>query len=115
MYQQQNPYFGTGMAQQPTFYQQPIQQIPISSLRGKLIDTPNDIAISDVPSDGSTGVFPSKDGNYIITKTWAADGSVRTEKYLKEKAKNTEPSINLQDLLRRVESLERSRNTKSSN
>lgn len=115
MYQQQNPYFGTGMAQQPAFYQQPIQQIPISSLRGKFIDTPNDIAISDVPSDGSTGVFPSKDGNYIITKTWAADGSVQTEKYLKEKPKNTEPAINLQDLLRRVESLERSRNVKSSN
>ena len=112
MYQQSNPYFATGMVQQPTFYnpnmQQPIQQT-MPSIRGKIIDTPNDIAISDVPGDGSTGVFPSRDGNHIITKTWAADGSVKTEKYLKEKSKSTEPLVNIQDLLKRVEALERSR------
>lgn len=112
-HQQQNPYFATPVIPNGFYNQSPQPvQIPLG-LRGKFIDNPGDVSISDVPTDGSTGIFPSRDGNYILTKAWASDGTVKTEKFLRELPSEAQ-TISLEELLERVERLESKASTRTS-
>lgn len=51
---------------------------------GKVVNRVEDVTPNDIPMDGSYGVFPIQDRSCIYLKRWNADGTISTEKYLKE-------------------------------
>lgn len=84
MYQQYN---------QPPMYQQPMQmQQP--PLTGRIIDNESMINASEVPMSGEVALFPMRDGKQIICKSWQADGSIKTVRFvpLVEEPTNSTPT-----------------------
>ena len=57
---------------------QPQQQV---GLNGKVVQAVEQITANDVPMDGSVAVFPKQDMSEIYTKSWNADGTIRTIVY----------------------------------
>lgn len=53
-------------------------------LYGKVVNSEDDIRVSDVPMDGSVGLFPTSDWSCIITKAWSNDGQIRVMRYVAE-------------------------------
>lgn len=51
---------------------------------GKVVNRVEDVTPNDIPMDGSYGVFPLQDRSHIFLKRWNADGTISTEKYIKE-------------------------------
>lgn len=90
MYGQYNSYYPYQYQQprcdlqqnQPLFNQQqsiqPQQQV---GLNGKVVQAVEQITANDVPMDGSVAVFPKQDMSEIYTKSWNADGTIRTIVY----------------------------------
>ena len=90
MYGQYNSYYPYQYQQQrydlqqnqPLFNQQqsiqPQQQL---GLNGKVVQAVEQITANDVPMDGSVAVFPKQDMSEIYTKSWNADGTIRTIVY----------------------------------
>ncbi len=90
MYGQYNSYYPYQCQQprydlqqnQPLFNQQqsiqPQQQV---GLNGKVVQAVEQITANDVPMDGSIAVFPKQDMSEIYTKSWNADGTIRTIVY----------------------------------
>ena len=90
MYGQYNSYYPYQYQQprcdlqqnQPLFNQQqsiqPQQQVGVN---GKVVQAVEQITANDVPMDGSVAVFPKQDMSEIYTKSWNADGTIRTIVY----------------------------------
>lgn len=80
-YQYQQPRYDL-QQNQPLFNQQqsiqPQQQV---GLNGKVVQAVEQITANDVPMDGSVAVFPKQDMSEIYTKSWNADGTIRTIVY----------------------------------
>ena len=80
-YQYQQPRYDP-QQNQPLFNQQqsiqPQQQV---GLNGKVVQAVEQITANDVPMDGSVAVFPKQDMSEIYTKSWNADGTIRTIVY----------------------------------
>lgn len=87
MYNQYNPYnqyYNSQRYQQPIVQQQPIQpisEIKLPSLQGKLIDNIDMVKVMDIPLDGSISYYPLTDGSGIVTKQLLQDGTSKTILY----------------------------------
>lgn len=53
-------------------------------LPGRMVSRVEDVAIGEVPTDGSVGLFPQNDGSCIYAKSWTGDGSIKTIKFVPE-------------------------------
>jgi len=56
----------------PSMQQQLQQQ---SVLNGKIVESIDNVKLTDVPMDGNSFYFPKADGTEIYTKRWLANGS----------------------------------------
>lgn len=80
-YQYQQPRYDP-QQNQPLFnQQQSIQPQQQAGLNGKVVQAVEQITANDVPMDGSVAVFPKQDMSEIYTKSWNADGTIRTIVY----------------------------------
>lgn len=80
-YQYQQPRYDL-QQNQPLFnQQQSIQPQQQTGLNGKVVQAVEQITANDVPMDGSVAVFPKQDMSEIYTKSWNADGTIRTIVY----------------------------------
>ena len=80
-YQYQQPRYDL-QQNQPLFnQQQSIQPQQQTGLNGKVVQAVEQITANDVPMDGSVAVFPKQDMSEIYTKSWNADGTIRTVVY----------------------------------
>lgn len=61
--------------QQPIFYQQS------QSLRGRIVNSVEEITPNEVSMDGSVTLFPTRDFEKIYAKAWNADGTISTIEY----------------------------------
>lgn len=64
---------------------QPQQQQPTytkSGLTGRVVNKLDDILPNEVPMDGTSSLFPLQDESAIYLKSWNADGTIRTIRYL---------------------------------
>lgn len=61
-------YFTSPMQQQVQQQQQPV-------LNGKIVESIDNVKLTDVPMDGNSFYFPKADGTEIYTKRWLANGS----------------------------------------
>lgn len=53
-----------------------------SVLPGRTVSNVDEIAIGEVPQDGSIGIFPQSDGKIIWAKSWNSDGTIKTMKFV---------------------------------
>lgn len=86
-YQNGNMSFPQQMAQYgPTnmSYPQANQQmnLPQTSIRGRVVADISQVVPNEVPMDGSVSLFPSQDYSCIYAKQWAADGTIKTMKFI---------------------------------
>lgn len=58
---------------------------PVSNLTGRMVSNENEITPNEVPMDGSLGLFPTSDGNFIFVKQWQSDGTIKTIRFVPEK------------------------------
>lgn len=81
------PYQQPGM--QPAFQpQQPMSQAmaqsitaPHQAMAGRIVAAVDEIVPQEVPTDGTFGFFPVKDGSAIYAKTWNGDGTITTIRF----------------------------------
>lgn len=101
-YQPQN------MVQQPVPRSQGTIGIP-----GRVVNSTNEIMPSDVPMDGTTSLFPLMDGSVILAKSWNMDGTIKTERYIKESPQPDIPEESPFDqIMKRLDSIEKVLNRK---
>lgn len=69
-------------------------------LAGRMVKHLDDITLSDIPQDGSVGIFPQEDGKCIYTKTWNNMGQIITQKFVPSEIitptseeESTEPTV----------------------
>ena len=55
--------------------QQQLQQQQQPVLNGKIVESIDNVKLTDVPMDGNSFYFPKADGTEIYTKRWLANGS----------------------------------------
>lgn len=80
-YQYQQPRYDLQQSQPLFNQQQSIQPQQQAGLNGKVVQAVEQITANDVPMDGSVAVFPKQDMSEIYTKSWNADGTIRTVVY----------------------------------
>lgn len=77
-----------------------------SGLVGRMINSVNEMTPSDVPMDGTLGVFPLQDGSAIYTKRWQSDGKIEQIEYRPTHEQRPRYTPIEEELLSRVEALE---------
>lgn len=78
-------YSYTTPVQQPNLYQPPqAPQTYLPPLRAKMISSIDEVSAQDVPMDGFGAIFLTSDRNAVYTKNWAPDGTIKTERYIRE-------------------------------
>ena len=55
-----------------------------AGIAGRTVGSVDEIAVQDVPTDGSTAWFPMADGSAVIGKRWTPDGNILTMRYVAE-------------------------------
>lgn len=122
----QAPYFANyGQVQppyippvQPTRPQtvQPSTQMAntMNYISGRAVNGPDEITPQEIPMDGTLSLFPQVDQSCIYAKSWNADGTIKTVRYIPEINNapiidNVTPDINdiLQDIMDRLERIEK--------
>lgn len=78
-YQQPNYYTPNYYGMYPQQYQTPMPSAP--QLRGRVVNSANDILPNEIPMDGSISYFPLQDGSGVIGKQWNSDGTIKTYTY----------------------------------
>jgi hypothetical protein len=97
-YQYQQPRYDL-QQNQPLFnQQQSIQPQQQAGLNGKVVQAVEQITANDVPMDGSVAVFPKQDMSEIYTKSWNADGTIRTIVYKPYTASQPDVANNSADM-----------------
>lgn len=57
---------------------------PVSPITGRVVSSPDEITVQEVPTDGSIAWFPAQDGSCVYGKRWTPDGSITTLRYVPE-------------------------------
>ena len=87
MYQPFQQYqFGQG-AQYPPFQPSPMwssTRPPSSPFSGRVVSSPDEIQVQEVPTDGTMALFLLSDGSAVIGKRWTPDGNILTMRYVAE-------------------------------
>ena len=72
-------------------FQQAAQQPMVSTTRppsspfgGRVVASPDEIQVQEVPTDGTMALFLLSDGSGVIGKRWAPDGSIQTTRFAAE-------------------------------
>lgn len=78
-----NPYATVQPAYIQPYNNQQTQIMP-SGLRGRTVNTPDEITPQEVPMDGGYSFFPLSDGSAVYMKAWGQDGKINTFKYIPE-------------------------------
>lgn len=68
---------GQGYSPTPTFHPQP-------GISGRVVTSPGEIQVQEVPTDGTVAWFPATDGSCVWGKRWTPDGSIQTVRYVAE-------------------------------
>lgn len=107
-----NPYYPTAINPIPQSQQSPSYTRPM--LIGKVVNKIEEVTPNDIPMDGSFGMFPLQDRSMIFLKRWNSDGTITTEKFVKEqtdipKEPDKDPVLEGLDMLReRIDRIEKS-------
>lgn len=90
MYQPFSQYqFGQGTQYPPSFQPSPMwssTRPPSSPFSGRVVASPDEIQVQEVPTDGTMALFLLSDGSGVIGKRWAPDGSIQTTRFVDEQA-----------------------------
>lgn len=90
MYQPFSQYqFGQGAQYPPSFQPSPMwssTRPPSSPFSGRVVASPDEIQVQEVPTDGTMALFLLSDGSGVIGKRWAPDGSIQTTRFVAEQA-----------------------------
>lgn len=73
--------------------QQQIQQQQSNALNGKIVESIDNVKLTDIPMDGNSYYFPKADGTEIYTKRWLANGSTEVavfKRFVEESNEQTE-------------------------
>lgn len=83
-------------------------------IRGRVVNSFDDIVPNEVPMDGSWSFFPRSDGQAIVAKAWKSDGTIQTNVYdvhkeepVETNAQNSQAEI-YNDILNRLDRIEKS-------
>ena len=68
---------GQGYSPAPSFHPQP-------GISGRVVTSPGEIQVQEVPTDGTVAWFPAADGSCVWGKRWTPDGSISTVRYAAE-------------------------------
>lgn len=68
---------GQGYSPTPSFHPQP-------GISGRVVTSPGEIQVQEVPTDGTVAWFPAADGSCVWGKRWTPDGSIQTVRYVAE-------------------------------
>ena len=68
---------GQGYSPTPSFHPQP-------GISGRVVTSPGEIQVQEVPTDGTVAWFPATDGSCVWGKRWTPDGSIQTVRYVAE-------------------------------
>ena len=87
MYQPFQQYqFGQG-TQYPPFQPSPMwspTRPPSSPFSGRVVASPDEIQVQEVPTDGTMALLLLSDGSAVIGKRWTPDGNILTMRYVAE-------------------------------
>lgn len=70
---------GQGYSLAPSFHPQP-------GISGRVVTSPGEIQVQEVPTDGTVAWFPAADGSCVWGKRWTPDGSITTMRFVPEAA-----------------------------
>lgn len=65
------------------YYAPQMQQQQQSVLNGKIVESIDNVKLTDIPMDGNSFYFPKADGTEIYTKRWLANGSTEVAVFRK--------------------------------
>ena len=103
MYQPFPQYqFGQGAQYQPMPQPSPMWSTtrpPSSPFGGRVVASPDEIQVQEVPTDGTMALFLLSDGSGVIGKRWAPDGSIQTTRFVAEQV----PAQPVEDPMSRLE------------
>lgn len=68
---------GQGYSPAPSLHPQP-------GISGRVVTSPGEIQVQEVPTDGTVAWFPAADGSCVWGKRWTPDGSISTVRYVAE-------------------------------
>lgn len=68
-------------------YQPQGYQHPQPGITGRVVSSPDEIQVQEVPTDGTVAWFPSADGSCVYGKRWNPSGKIDTFRYLPEAVK----------------------------
>lgn len=68
---------GQGYSPAPSFHPQP-------GISGRVVTSPGEIQVQEVPTDGTVAWFPAADGSCVWGKRWTPDGGISTVRYVAE-------------------------------
>lgn len=65
-----------------------------SQINGRVVQSPDEITVREIPTDGTLALFPSVDGTCIYGKRWTPDGNITTMRFIPEvqEAQSQQPS-----------------------
>lgn len=91
---------GVQPAIMPSFQPQQAQPSATQGMSGRVVADIKEIVPQEVPSDGTFGFFPMKDGSAIYAKTWNGDGTITTIRFapVKDAPKEEEGGLTLLDI-----------------
>ena len=86
--------------QNPMNYYQPIQPQQQLVLNGKVVESIDNVKMTDIPMDGNSYYFPKADGKEIYTKRWLANGSTEIIVYKRfvEEEQSEEEKFNFNEM-----------------
>ena len=103
MYQPFQQYqFGQGTQYPPSFQPSPMwptTRPPSSPFSGRVVASPDEIPVQEVPTDGTMALFLLSDGSGVIGKRWTPDGSIQTTRFVAEQV----PAQPVEDPMSRLE------------
>lgn len=102
-----NPYGGVVPNVQYQRPELPQQKPSAPVIPGRPVDNPAEIRPNEVPMDGSASFFPTNDGKYIYVKCWNSNGEIITAKYVRDNTPEPVPANPQQDILDRLERIEK--------
>lgn len=58
------------------------QQMRPSGVNGRMVNSDSEITPQEIPMDGSVSLFPAADYSCIYAKSWTANGTIQTVKFI---------------------------------
>ena len=114
--QVQPPYIPPAQTSRPQPTQPATQMTYIPNyISGRVVNGPDEITPQEIPMDGTLSLFPQQDQSCIFAKSWNADGTIKTIRYVPEVMSDPSvpedlvPNVSdiLQDVIKRLDRIEK--------